>query len=74
MMDLKDKIHKERIDSKKKKEAKQSLKTIAFHEADEKGAEIPLKPIPEIKKNEAESERAFLNRVDRVIFNLKYSY
>lgn len=67
MMDLKNKLQKERIDAKKKKESKQKLKTIVFNKPDEKGAEIPLKPVPEIKKNEAESESAFLNRVDRVI-------
>lgn len=68
MMELKDKLAKERINTKKKKEAKQKIKEIVFNKPDEKGAEMPLKPVPEIKKNEAESEKAFLNRVDNVIF------
>lgn len=76
-MNLKEKLkqkHKEAIkkidvndNSKiKKKKIKNTLKNVYNMKPDDKGAEVPLRSVPELKKSVNESESAFMNRVDRV--------
>jgi hypothetical protein len=54
---------KQLVDSKTKRK---NVKSVLANKPDSKGAEVPLRVVPELKQKETESENAFLNRVEHV--------
>jgi hypothetical protein len=51
-----------------KKQKQLRLKSVLVNKPDDRGAEVPLRNVPEMKKKVSESENAFLNRVEHVSF------
>ena len=76
-LELNKKLKEKRENIKKDKGAHKLKKNkeIAFvysSKPDDKGAEIAVRPTPDFKKLQNETESAFLNRIDQVIFFIFY--
>lgn len=63
---------KEKLATPKSK--KKGQKLVLANRPDDKGAEIPLRPVPQLKKLEHESEEKFLSRIDKVFVALVFFF
>lgn len=69
MMELKKKISDKAKEAKQGQVTKKTAKKMEYQalvqKADDKGAEVPLRPVPNMKRRPNESEKAFLRRIER---------